>query len=156
MAMVGVLPPEDPVCVRVDAAVDVRYSDTREGQRVLEALRFARWPGQWYAEWQGPPRTRQLRSRRAGTRLGVCIAAIRSSGTVRLGGANCDSRASTGSRGVRRDRSKTYGRRRRRPSSGGLSSARGRAAGTVTRIEREVQTMKLIERVNWRDHGGAV
>ena len=55
MAMVGVLPPEDPVCVRVDSAVDVRYADSREAQRVLEALRFARWPGQWYAEWQGAP-----------------------------------------------------------------------------------------------------
>jgi hypothetical protein len=32
MAMVSVLPPEDPVCVRVDAAVDVGYGDTREGQ----------------------------------------------------------------------------------------------------------------------------
>lgn len=55
MAMVGVLPPEDPVYVRVDPAVDVRYTDSREGQRVLEGLRYARWPGQWHAEWQGPP-----------------------------------------------------------------------------------------------------
>jgi hypothetical protein len=55
MAMLGVLPPEDPVCVRIDAAVDVVYADQREGQQVLEALRYARWPGQWYAEFQGPP-----------------------------------------------------------------------------------------------------
>ena len=54
MAMLGVLPPEDPVCVRLDAAVDVTYGDPREAQQVLEALRFARWPGQWYAEFQGP------------------------------------------------------------------------------------------------------
>lgn len=34
---------------------------------------------------------------------------------------------------------------------------RGRAAGKVTRIEREVQTMKLIERVQLGEiHGGAV
>ncbi len=32
MAMIGVLPPEEPVYVRVDPAVDVRYDDPREGQ----------------------------------------------------------------------------------------------------------------------------
>ena len=52
MEMVGVLPPEDPVYVWVDPAVDVRYADSREGQRVLEGPRYARWPGQWHAEWQ--------------------------------------------------------------------------------------------------------
>lgn len=35
MAMIGVLPVEDPACVRVDSAVDVEYSDSREGHRVL-------------------------------------------------------------------------------------------------------------------------
>ena len=31
------------------------YGDPSEAQLVLEALRYARWPGQWYAEFQGPP-----------------------------------------------------------------------------------------------------
>ena len=49
------LPPEELVYVRVDPAVDVRYADPRDGHRVLEGLRYARWPRQWYAEWQGAP-----------------------------------------------------------------------------------------------------
>ena len=53
MAMIGVLPPDDPVCVRIDTAVDVSYGNAAAAQPVLEALRFARWPGQWYAQWQG-------------------------------------------------------------------------------------------------------
>ena len=44
MAMQGVLPPEDPVYVRVDPAVDVVYEDPAEGRDVLEAVRYARWP----------------------------------------------------------------------------------------------------------------
>lgn len=99
MAMVGVLPPEEPRCVRIDAAVDVRYDDPREAQQVLEALRYARWPGQLYAEFQGPPPTPRSRSRRDGTRSGGCIAGTRSSVTVNRGGASCDLRASGSSPG---------------------------------------------------------
>lgn len=55
MAMRGVLPSEDPRVVRVDVAVDVQYPDPQEGRSVLEALRYARWPRAWYAEFQGPP-----------------------------------------------------------------------------------------------------
>lgn len=55
MAMAGVLPPEDPFYVRVDPAVDVHYERPEEGRDVLEALRYARWPYGWYAEYQGPP-----------------------------------------------------------------------------------------------------
>lgn len=44
MALVGVLPVEDPSYVRVDPAVDVLCADAREGQRVLEGLRYARRP----------------------------------------------------------------------------------------------------------------
>ena len=36
--MVGVLPPEEPRCVRLDVAVDVTYGDPGEAQRVLEGL----------------------------------------------------------------------------------------------------------------------
>jgi hypothetical protein len=55
MAGRRVLPIEDPVYVRVDPAIDVEYEDGEDGRRVLEALRYARWPRGWYAEWQGPP-----------------------------------------------------------------------------------------------------
>src|SRR5579862_2486044 len=55
MGLIGVLPPEDPVYVRVDPAVDVAYEDPQEGREVLEGLRYARWPYGWYAEYQGPP-----------------------------------------------------------------------------------------------------
>jgi hypothetical protein len=55
MAFAGVLPVEEPGCVRVDPAVDVSYGDPLEGQRVLEGLRYARWPRGWYAQFEGPP-----------------------------------------------------------------------------------------------------
>ncbi len=55
MAVMGVLPSEEPRVVRVDVAVDVEYDHPRDGALVLEALRYARWPKGWYAEWQGPP-----------------------------------------------------------------------------------------------------
>lgn len=55
MAMHGALPPEDPFYVRVDPAVDVLYERAQVGRDVLEALRYARWPYGWYAEFQGPP-----------------------------------------------------------------------------------------------------
>ena len=44
MAVRGDPPPEDPVYVRVDPAVDVLYDDPGDGRDVLEALRYARWP----------------------------------------------------------------------------------------------------------------
>jgi hypothetical protein len=55
LGLFGALPSEDPRVVRLDVAVDVVYEDPREGAMVLEALRFARWPRGWWAEWQGPP-----------------------------------------------------------------------------------------------------
>jgi hypothetical protein len=55
MAVMGVLPATMPRVVRIDPAVDVVYDDPQDGYRSLEALRFARWPRSWYAEWQGPP-----------------------------------------------------------------------------------------------------
>jgi hypothetical protein len=55
MGMRGILPPEDPGCVRVDPAVDVVFERSEDGRDVLEALRHARWSNGWYAEYQGPP-----------------------------------------------------------------------------------------------------
>jgi len=68
LAVFGALPSEDPRVVRSDVAVDVVYEDQREGALVLEALRFARWPRGWYAEWQGRRPIQQWRSRLVGER----------------------------------------------------------------------------------------
>jgi hypothetical protein len=129
MAMVGVLPPEDPACVRVDAAVDVRYGDTREGQRVLEALRFARWPGQWYAEWQGPPPYTTVAVKKGRNTIGrvYCRNTKLRNGEGRWGKLRFESEHR--SRGAKRDRWRISARRRRRPCSGGRSSVRGKPPG---------------------------
>lgn len=147
MAMVGVLPPEDPACVRVDAAVDVGYGDTREGQRVLEALRFARWPGQWYAEWQGPPPYTTVAIKKGRNTVGRVYCR---NTKLRNGGARWGK--------LRFESEHRFTWREARPLEDlrsetaaavfwGSVFGQGKAAGTVTRIKREVQTMKLIERV---------
>ncbi len=59
MAMVGVLPVEDPVYVRVDPAVDVVYEDPQEGREALEGLRRARWANGWHAETKVLPLIRR-------------------------------------------------------------------------------------------------
>jgi hypothetical protein len=52
--------------VRVDPAVDVAYEDPVDGRDMLEALRYARWPYAWYAEFHGAPpyTTVAIKSRR--------------------------------------------------------------------------------------------
>lgn len=151
MAMVGVLPPEEPRCVRLDVGVDVRYDDPREAQRVLEALRYARWPGQWYAEFQGPPPyttvaikkarhtvgrvyCRNTKLRNGGPRWGKLRFESEQKFVWKLGRSLDDLRAMETAAVL-----------------WGSVFGRGRVAGTVTRIEREVQTMRLIERVQLGD-----
>ena len=147
MAMIGVLPPEEPVYVRVDPAVDVRYSDPRDGQRVLEGLRYARWPHPWYAEWQGPPpyTTVAIKKRRHTIGRVYCRNTKLRNGGPRWGK-------------LRFEREQLFAWRDQRPLSELENAAaaavfwssvfgQGTAAGRVTRIEREVQTMRLIERV---------
>jgi hypothetical protein len=147
MGILGVLPVEDPSYVRVDPAVDVAYSDPIEGQKVLEALRYARWPYRWYTEWQGPPP--------------YTTVAIKS-GTKIVGRVYCRNTKlrNQGERWgkLRFEREQRFTWRDRRPIQE-LASATaastfwvsvfglGRASGVVRRIEREVQTVKLIERV---------
>ena len=151
MAMAGVLPPEDPVCVRVDPAVDVVYDDPLDGQKVLEALRYARWPYGWYAEFAGPPPHTTVAIKK-GTRI-VARAYCRNT-KVRNGGPRWGK--------LRFEREQRFEWKDQRPvaelehmfvAETIWSSAFGseRAAGKVTRIEREVQTLKLIERVQLGD-----
>lgn len=147
MAMIGVLPPEDPRCVRVDSAVDVRYSDPLQGHCTLEALRFARWPGQWYAEWQGPPPYTTVAVKKGRHTVGrvYCRNTKLRNGQPRWGKLRFESEH-------------RFTWREARPLEDFQSTSaacvfwgsvfgQGRPAGAVTRIKREVQTMKLIERV---------
>jgi hypothetical protein len=151
MAMVGVLPPEDPIYVRVDPAVDVHYPNPRDGQHVLEGLRFARWPHGWYAEWQGAPpyTTVAIKKRRHTIGRVYCRNTKLRNGGPRWGKLRFESE-------------QRFSWRDQRPVRElHLESAatlfwssifgHGKAAGTVTRIQREVQTMRLIERVQLGD-----
>ena len=151
MAMFGVLPPEDPVYVRVDPAVDVRYSEPMEGQRVLEGLRYARWPHQWYAEWQGPPpyTTVAIKKRRHTIGRAYCRNTKLRNGGPRWGKLRFESEQ----RFTWRDQRPLSELQNEGAASVFWSSVfgQGTAAGSVTRIEREVQTMKLIERVQLRE-----
>lgn len=147
MAMVGVLPVEEPGYVRVDPAVDVAYADPRDGQLVLEALRYARWPYGWYAEWQGPPpyTTVAIKSKTKIVGRVYCRNTKLRNGNPRWGK-------------LRFEREQRFEWRDRRPLSElaqevtastfwGSVFGYGTASGKVTRIEREAQTVKLIERV---------
>jgi hypothetical protein len=147
MAMIGVLPPEEPVCVRIDTAVDVGYRDTGEAQLVLEALRFARWPGQWYAEWQGPPPYTTVAIKKGRHTVGrvYCRNTKLRNGEPRWGKLRFESEHRFQWRQARPlDELRTE---RAAAVYWGAVFGQDRPAGNVTRIEREVQTMKLIERV---------
>ena len=151
MAMIGVLPPGDPIYVRVDPAVDVRYPDPLDGQRVLEALRYARWPHPWYAEWQGPPpyTTVAIKKRRHTIGRVYCRNTKLRTGGPRWGKLRFESEQ----RFSWRDQRPVGELQQETAASVFWSSVfgHGRAAGSVTRIEREVQTMRLIERVQLGD-----
>jgi hypothetical protein len=146
MALFGVLPSEEPRVVRVDVAVDVRYEDPQEGHATLEALRFARWPKGWYAEWQGPPpyTTVAVKSGRKTVARVYCR-------NAKLG---------TGERWgkLRFEREHRFDWATARPVEElasetaaeiywGSVFGHGRASGRVTRLPREVEAMRLIERV---------
>lgn len=146
MAWIGILPPEEPSYVRVDPAVDVAYVDPLEAQRVMEGLRHARWPYRWYAEWQGPPpyTTVAIKSGRKIIGRVYCRNTKTRNGLVRWGK-------------LRFEREQRFEWKDRRPVAElqtesaastfwGSVFGLGAASGTVRRIEREVQTVKLIER----------
>jgi hypothetical protein len=147
MAMAGVLPPEEPFYVRVDPAVDVRYERPEDGRDVLEALRYARWPRGWYAEYQGPPphTTVAIKNRTKTVARVYCRNTKLRNGNPRWGK-------------LRFEREQRFAWRDRRKLAElsldiaasmywGAAFGHGAASGKVTRIQREVQTAKLIERV---------
>lgn len=146
MAWTGVLPAEEPSYVRVDPAVDVIYPDPLDGQRVLEGLRHARWPYRWYAEFQGPPpyTTVAVKSGRKIIGRVYCRNTKKRNGRARWGK-------------LRFEREQRFEWKNRRPVAElrtasaastfwGSVFGLGAASGTVRRIPREVQTVKLIER----------
>jgi hypothetical protein len=151
MALVGVLPVEDPSYVRVDPAVDVVYDDPLEGRQVLEGLRYARWPYGWYAQFEGPPPYTTV-SVKSGTRTigrAYCRNSKLKNGLPRWGK-------------IRFEREQRFEWKDRRPLDelARVEAAAmfwssvfgaGAASGQVTRIPREVQTLKLIERVQLGD-----
>jgi hypothetical protein len=151
MAIMGVLPPGDPVYVRVDPAVDVVYPEASEGQRVLEGVRYARWPRQWYAEWQGPPPYTTVAIKRGRHTVGRVYCR---NTKLRNGGRRWTK--------LRFEGEQRFSWRCARPVKElGQPTAAGifwsavfganAVAGRVQRIEREVQTMRLVERVQLGD-----
>ena len=147
MGLFGVLPSEEPRVVRVDVAVDVRYEDGQEGWATLEALRFARWPKGWYAEWQGPPpyTTVAVKSGRKTVARAYCRNSKLRNGGQRWGK-------------LRFEREHRFDWATARPVGElasesaaevywGSAFGRGRASGRVMRMPREVEAMKLIDRV---------
>jgi hypothetical protein len=147
MAMIGVLPPEEPSYVRVDPAVDVAFEDPQDGQRVLEGLRHARWPYGWHAEFQGPPPYTTVAIKKATKTIAraYCRNTKMRNGRPRWGK-------------IRFEREQRFEWKDRRPVAElerteaaamfwGSAFGHGAASGNVTRVPREVQTVKLIERV---------
>jgi hypothetical protein len=147
MAMVGVLPADEPVYVRVDPAVDVVYEDPQEAYSVLEGLRYARWPRGWYAEWQGPPpyTTVPVKNRTKTVGRVYCRNTKLRNGKPRWGKLRFEREQ----RFVWKDQRPVEKLRLEAAASlfWGSVFGLGAVSGKVTRIGREVQTMKLIERV---------
>jgi hypothetical protein len=151
MGFMGVLPAEEPVCVRVDPAVDVNYPDPLEGQRVLEGLRYARWPRGWHAEYQGPPpyTTVAVKHRTRTVARAYCRNTKLKNGGPQWGK-------------IRFEREQRFEWRQGRPldelarieaasTYWGTAFGLGTAPGSVKRIRREVQAVKLIEQVQLGD-----
>jgi hypothetical protein len=147
MGMVGVLPVTEPRLVRCDPAIDVEYENPDDAVRTLEALRFGRWPRGWYAQYEGPP-----------PHTTVSI----KNGTSTVGRAYCrNSKLKNGGPKfgkIRYEVEKRFQWGNSLPVEAlehefaavtfwGAVFGLGAASGRVTRLTREVQTMKLIERV---------
>lgn len=147
MGLLGVLPSEDALVVRVDVAVDVEYAEPQEGWQVLEALRFARWPRGWYAEWQGPPpyTTVAVKSGTKTVARAYCRNSKLRNGRERWGK-------------LRFEREHRFDWALARPVMElasetaaavywGSAFGHGAASGRVTRLSREVEAVRLADRV---------
>lgn len=146
MALYGVLPASEPRVVRADVAVDVEYDDPADGLSSLQAVKHARWPNGWHTEFQGPPPYTTV-----AVKLNQRIV------------ASVYCRATKMKTGERWSRLRFEVRKHDRwPTARPVSALEnvayasmiwgtvfglGRPSGTVTRLAREVQTVKLIDRV---------
>ncbi len=155
MAMVGVLPVTEPRYVRVDPAVDVVFDDPNDGWKVLEVLRNARWPRGWYATYEGPPphTTVAIKSRKKIVGRAYCRNSKLRNGRPRWGK-------------LRFEAQQTFEWATARPvaelanpvAPGMFWSSvfgAGTPSGRVTRMAKEVEAMKLIERVQLGELGYA-
>lgn len=147
MGLMGVLPATEPRLVRCDPAVDVEYANPQDGMRRLEALRYARWPRGWYAQYEGPPphTTVTIKSGKNTVGRAYCRNAKLKNGGEKFGK-------------IRFEREQLFQWATSLPVEvlehesaavmfWGAVFGLGQASGRVTRLTREVQTMKLIERV---------
>ena len=146
MALYGYLPASEPRVTRTDVAVDVEYSDASDGLRTLESVKHARWPNGWHTEYQGKPPYTTVRI---------------ANGDRTVARIYCrHTKERTGERWTRLrfEVDKRWQWADARPVSDVENVAyapmiwetvfgQGRPSGKVTRLAREVQTVKLIERV---------
>jgi hypothetical protein len=155
MALLGVLPVTEPRYVRVDPAVDVEFHDPNDGWKVLEGLRYARWPRGWYAQYEGPPPYTTV-SVKAKTRIVArvyCRNEKLRNGRQRWGK-------------LRFEAERRFQWADSRPLAELANPAAcetfwssvfgaGAASGRVTRLAKEVEAMRLIERVQLGEIGYA-
>jgi hypothetical protein len=154
LAQLGLLPPSESWIVRTDVAVDVAFDDPQAGKTVLDGLRAVRLKSRAYVQTFGQPVTtvafkvgKQTRARaycrNANPAAKMCVGPMY--GELRLETQAVWS-SSPADKRIGRELVENpvfaemiweawYG-----PGCDGGS-------GTVTRIEREAQTMKLVERV---------
>ena len=151
MGFMGVLPVEDPVYVRVDPAVDVTYEDPLVGQRVLEAIRYARWPRGWHAEYQGPPpyTTVAVKHKTKTVARVYCRNTKLRNGGARWGKLRFEREQRLAWRDARPV--EELGRGEVAATYWETAFGSGAATGVVRRIPREVQAVKLIEHVQLGD-----
>jgi hypothetical protein len=147
LAFMGILPVEEPRYVRVDPAVDVRYDDTDEAHRVMEGLRYARWPYGWHAEWQGPPPYTTVAVKSGTKTVGrvYCRNTKLRNGGARLGKLRFEREQRLAWKDGRPVEELAHARTASTFWGGVFGS--GKASGVVTRVPRESQTLKLVERV---------
>lgn len=148
MAMYDVLPVTEPRVTRCDPAVDLAFDDPTDGKLLLDALRGARWPRGWYAEWAGAPPYTTVNVKRDTTTIACvyCRNTKLRNGGERYGKLRLEARQRFRTWQVARPVDELA-----IPAAAALYWGAvfgvGQVAGTVKRLGREVQTVKLIERV---------
>src|SRR5262249_35532518 len=147
MAIVEGLPVTEPRYVRVDPAVDVVFDDPDDGWKVLEVLRHARWPRGWHATYEGPPpfTTVAIKSRTKIVGRAYCRNSKLRNGRPRWGKLRFEAEQRFEWASARPVEELAN------PVAPGIFWSAvfgaGTASGRVTRLAKEVEAMKLIERV---------